>query len=171
MTQRPITDFWLLPQSRLGYYGAFPYGFLERARWLLGAGEQDAVLHVCSGAVRSYPYRGFGPNDRTLDTLLAVGPDYCQDALQPLPAGPWHAILIDPPYTEEDAKRYSTSTYPSPKLLLENAAAVLSQGGRIGLLHYYLPSFDKKLLRLVAQVAVVGGCNRKIRLFSVLEVK
>lgn len=66
---RPITDLWFLGRPKVKYWGAYPNGFLERARALLGVTPHDAVLHVCGGKARDYPAkpRGFGPNDETLD--------------------------------------------------------------------------------------------------------
>jgi hypothetical protein len=60
MSFRPIADVWILARSKVKYFGAYPAGFLSRARDLLGVGINDQVLHVCAGKVRKYPYRGFG---------------------------------------------------------------------------------------------------------------
>ena len=38
MSYRPITDVMILARSKTKYYGAFPAGFLSRARWELGCG-------------------------------------------------------------------------------------------------------------------------------------
>lgn len=83
--KRPLTDVWLLGRPKLvrgkrTFYGAYPAGFLERARLLLGVQELDPVLHVCAGVVRDYPFRGFGPNDRTVDLDQELDPDFCMDA-------------------------------------------------------------------------------------------
>jgi len=75
---RPIADTWILARPKVAYYGAYPSGFLERARSLLGVSIFDPVLHVCGGRVRDYPFRGFGPNDRTIDLDPELG-DYCFD--------------------------------------------------------------------------------------------
>ena len=78
-TFRPIVDVWLLGRPKVKYYGAYPSGFLERARALLGVGYTDPVLHVCGGRVRDYPFRGFGPNDRTVDLDPELAPDFLMD--------------------------------------------------------------------------------------------
>lgn len=139
MSYRPITDVWLLAHPRpfkdgTRWHGAYPLGFLQRARDLLGVHISDPVLHVCSGAVRKYPYAGFGPADRTMDIDPETGPDIVHDAREPFPLPPWaaskiasddpeylelrrksdrwddmdkwKAILMDPPYDEADAGRY-----------------------------------------------------------------
>jgi len=55
MTKRPIMDMWALARPKLKdglkYYGAYPAGFLQRARDLIGCSLNDSVLHVCSGMV------------------------------------------------------------------------------------------------------------------------
>lgn len=84
MSYRPICDVWILARAKLRdgarYYGAYPAGFLHRARQLLGVRWEDPVLHVCAGLVKKNLYRGFGPHDRTLDLDPATEPDYLMDA-------------------------------------------------------------------------------------------
>lgn len=177
MTFRPITDMWVLARPKVKYYGAYPGGFLERARNLLGVSINDAVLHVCSGMVRDYPYRGFGDSDRTLDLDPELMPDYCQDARAPFPTQDnipfilWDAVLADPPYTEADAEHYEPGAklMPSPGKILKNALEVVRIGGKVGILHYKSPPPPKGKAKLVAWVGVVMGHNNNIRLFSVYE--
>lgn len=198
MSYRPITDTWILARSKVKYYGAFPAGFLERARDLLGVGMADPVLHVCAGRVREYPYAGFGPNDKTLDLDPACHPDFLRDArdafpLQPVPGlhgtgteVPWAAVLIDRPYTEEDAKHYlpGPDKLPSANLLLKNALAVVAVGSKVGILDYVWPQpptvkvdwgngedFEKVTLepraKEVAVITVGTGRNGRARYYTV----
>jgi hypothetical protein len=186
---RPITDTWILARAKLKdgktYYGAYPGGFPERARALLGVTLKDPVLHVCGGMVRHYPYaNAIGPGDCTLDLDPALEPDYLQDARDPFPCCadlgavkiPWPAILMDPPYSEQDATHYvpGSDTYPSPNLLLKNALQAVRPGGRVGLLHYVLPQPPRPEVvgfetRFVACVSVYVGFNNRVRCFSVFE--
>lgn len=174
MSYRPITDFWFLARAKLKggrkYYGAYLGGFPERARALLGVSINDPVLHVCGGMAKHYPYRGgFGPNDKTLDLDPLAEPDFCQDARAPLPAG-FAAMLIDPPYSEEDAGKYNVgaSAYPSPGELRRNALAYLAVGQRVGIIHYALPR-QPKGSRFVACVGVACGFGNRLRCYSVFE--
>jgi hypothetical protein len=183
MTYRPITDTWFLTRAKLKngqkFYGSYPGGFPERARALLGVSILDPVLHVCGGKVRYYPYaHGIGPNDKTLDLDESLNPDFVQDAREPFPVveGGWSAILMDPPYSQEDAKHYSPGPdkYPKPNLLLQNGLMAVRPGGRVGLLHYQLPSPPKAerigfKARFVACIGVVVGFNNRIRAFTVFE--
>ncbi len=177
MSYRPITDMWFLARAKLKggkkYYGAYLGGFPERARALLGCNIKAPVLHVCGGMAKDYPYkRGFGPNDMTLDLDPACVPDFCQDARDPFPlrgGEVWGGILIDPPYSEADATHYlpGADKYPKPNQLIANALEVLPSGGRVGLIHYILPSPKDAIF--VACVGVVCGFNNRIRVYSVFE--
>ena len=188
MSYRPITDMWFLARARLKdgrkFYGAYLGGFPERARALLGCRLDEPVLHVCGGMAKHYPYkRGFGPDDRTLDLDPDTNPDFLQDAREPFPwckyphdhdmaftEGPWAGILMDPPYSEQDALHYNVgaSVYPSPNLLLKNAFDVLPVGGRVGIIHYILPKAPKNSI-FVACTGIVCGFNNRIRVYGVFE--
>ena len=185
MSYRPITDTWILARCKykngVKYYGGYPGGFLERARSLLGVSIGQPVLHVCSGMVRDYPYKGgFGPNDETLDLDPETEPDYIQDAREPFPlrvsdSGKlvlWPAILMDPPYTPPDADHYvpGRDVLPEPNLLLKNGLEAVRKGGRVGLLHYVLPSPPRNMdVKFVACISVYVGFNNRVRCYSVFE--
>lgn len=174
MSYRPICDVWILGRPKVKYYGAYPSGFLSRARAVLGVGVDDPVLHVCAGKIRDYPWAGLGPNDQTLDMDARNAPDFCQDARKPFPlwqeSALWPAVLIDPPYTEQDAARYLPGALhlPTPGRLLRNALDVVRVGGKVGLLHYLWPS-PPKSAREVAVIAVGTGRNNRARWFTVFE--
>jgi hypothetical protein len=187
MSYRPITDVMILARSKTKYYGAFPAGFLSRARNLLGVGPKDAVLHVCGGKVRDYPFKGLGVNDRTLDLDPACQPDFLQDANDPLPLRylglkdrwhgdteelllPWAAVLIDRPYSIDDAKHYAPGPDVLPDLnkVLRNALAVVPIGHRVGVLDYLWPHPGKHGVE-VAVLAVGTGRNARARWFTVFE--
>jgi len=172
---------WFLARAKLKggkkYYGAYLGGFPERARALLGCRIDEPVLHVCGGCAKDYPYRrAFGIADKTLDLDPACNPDFLQDARDPFPKNTspylqslWAGILIDPPYTEADAAHYvpGMEKYPKPNQLIKNALEVLPSGGRVGLIHYILPSPKDAIF--VACVGVICGFNNRIRVYSVFE--
>jgi hypothetical protein len=168
---RPITDTWFLTRARLKdgvkFYGAYPGGFPHRARALLGVHLDSAVLHVCDGMVRAYPYNGVGPNDRTLDLDPATEPDVVSDAHDPYPPG-FRAILADPPYSERDAAKYGpgADAYPSPRLIVRRAFDALAVGCRVGVLHTEMPR-PPVAARLIAAVTVLVGYDNVARLFTV----
>jgi hypothetical protein len=177
---RPICDTWILARPKVPYYGAYPNGFLERAKALLGVHVDDAVLHVCGGRAKQYPaWKKLCPHDYTLDVDPKLKPDFVQDARFALPlrpvAGPskrepWHALLCDPPYTEADAKQYAAGSdcLPSATTVLRLSLHVVRPGGRVGVLHYVAPR-PPEGVRLVALIGVVVGFENRIRVYSVFE--
>lgn len=177
MSYRPITDVAILARSKVKYYGAFPNGFLHRARQLLGARSTEPVLFVCAVQVRKYPSRGFYPKvDRTLDLDPKCRPDFLQDARHTLPlCGPhhvdlWRAVLIDRPYTKEDAAHYRPGAAALPELgdLLKRALAIVPVGGMVGTFDYLWPAPPKNATES-AVLAVGTGRNGRARWFCVFE--
>lgn len=179
MSYRPITDFWFLARAKLKdgkkFYGSYLGGFPERARILIGCSIDNPVLHVCGGMAKYYPYKdGFGFNDKTLDLDPITEPDFLQDARQTLPKQSngelWMGILIDPPYSIEDAQHYEVTknAYPSPYLLVKNALEVLPIGGKCGIIHYILPKCPKNA-KFIACAAIACGFNNRLRCFSVFQ--
>lgn len=171
MSYRPITDVMILARSKTKYYGAFPAGFLARARHMLGVGPMGSVLHVCAGKVKEYPFEGFGPNDRTVDLDAETCPDFWMDVRKELPdATLWDAILIDRPYTEEDAAHYAPGADKLPELndLLKRCLRLVPVGHRVGVLDYLWPH-PGKLGKEVFVTAVGTGRNGRARWYVVFE--
>lgn len=199
MSYRPICDTWILARSKTKYYGAYPAGFLHRARALLGVSPEDAVLHVCGGKVREYPYPGgkggkvaLGPNDRTVDLDIGTKPDFHLDVRRGLPCRHgdsleradglethltpeddsclWDAMLIDRPYTEADAAKYVPGLISLPPLnALLKAALERVAIGGRVGVLDYLWPHPGKLGLEVAVVAVGTGRNARARWFTVFE--
>jgi len=178
MSFRPIADVWILARSKVKYFGAYPAGFLSRARDLLGVGINDQVLHVCAGKVRDYPLKGFGKNDLTMDLDLKLRPDILLDASAPesyflaFDLYPQiQAILADPPYTREFAKEYAPGQkhFVSADEIVRHSINVLPIGGRVGVLSLHWPRYPKKLARQVCIVGVLVGNGNLGRWFAVFE--
>lgn len=189
MSYRPITDVWILARPKVKFYGAYPNGFLERARALLGVTPYDAVLHVCGGSAREYPAkpRGFGIDDHTLDLDASLNPDFVQSAEDALPpykcddatcidcayegkaVHQWPALIADPPYTDADALHYAPKTNPSANKILRRMLDAVRPCGRVGMLHYVLPQPPREGVRFVACIGVIVGFNNRMRVFSVFE--
>ena len=176
MSSRPITDVWILgrsktkdPETGRTYYGAYPAGFLERARPMLVGGNPDAcILHVCGGHARGYngtpaekggiTLSGFGKNDLTLD-IDPLCASMRKSGLRP------DAILIDRPYSVEDAKNYRCGPDVLPDLNKLLADCLSLTDGHVGVIDYAWPS--AKGAKEVAAVAVGTGRNGRARWFTV----
>ena len=204
MSYRPICDTWILARTKLkkdedgekqSYYGAFPAGFLHRARQLLGVRRTDPVLHVCGGMVKQCLYRGFEENDRTADLDPGTAPDYLMDVRRlgigkgdlfphrdgrilsdgALPGVDvpdlWPAMIIDRPYTAADHAEYNVERDAFPRDLndlLKRALQCVEPGGRVGVLDYLWPH-PGKWGKEVATIAVGTGRNNRARWFTVFE--
>lgn len=176
MSYRPICDTWILARPKVKYYGAYPNGFLERAKVLMGVSMRAAMLHVCGGHVKAYPNkRVIGVQDYTLDLDPDTKPSFLRDARMPFPeytiCDKWPAILIDRPYTEADAEKYQpgASVLPTANQLLRNGLDAVKIGGRVGILDYVLPQPPNVGVQFVACVGVIAGYNNRMRVFSVFE--
>jgi len=151
MSFRPVTDVGLFARRKHDCYGGFFAGSLERMRLPLGVQIDEPVLFVCAGGVRHYPFAGFGPFDLTVDCRPALKPDYLLDVRKDLPECPhdpagWRAMIVDPPWSREEARNYGTEdAYPEPGPLLRRCLEHTRPGGRVGILHWVLPRPPKEV--------------------------
>jgi hypothetical protein len=175
MSYRPICDTWILARPKVKYYGAYPSGFLSRARALLGVGASGVVLHVCAGRIRDYPFKGLGLHDMTVDLDPRTKPDFIMDVGRKLPERPasdglWDGIMIDRPYTPDDAAKYLPGVAALPPLnaLLKRSLRAVPVGSRVGVLDYLWPH-PGAYGREVAVVGVGTGRNARARWYTVFE--
>lgn len=190
MSYRPPAYVEILARPKVSYYGAYPAGFLRRARDLLNVTRDDQVLHICSGKVREYRcgpsckgqtdrhFHGFGKNDITLDLDSELKPDIVGDVRDPRVYE--HAIteypqiqagLADPPYNHEFATNYRVGpkVLPSCDMIVKNMIEILPIGGRVGILSMGWPRYPKKKSRQIAIVGVLVGNGNIGRWFAVYE--
>lgn len=187
MSYRPITDVWILARPKVKYYGAYPNGFLERARVFMPCTREEPVLHVCGGMVKSYPtWAKLCPHDATIDIDPETKPDLVWDVREGIPKPHrfsksffrgesmqpgWRGILIDRPYTLGDAAHYrcGPDVLPSIKKLLADSLEACIIGGRVGVLDYVFPRPPREGVKLIAKVSVTVGYDNRDRCFSVFE--
>jgi len=166
---RPICDTWILARPKgQRIYGAFPSGFYWRMRVML----PGYLCHLCSGSL------GLADDDNALfvdKTRPAwaeglAGEFFLQAnaTATGLRDGTFDAVMIDPPYSPEDAAEYGHD-YPEPKDLLREAWRIVRPGGRVGFLHYLFPRPPVKDYRLIATISVLMGYGNRVRLFTVFE--
>jgi hypothetical protein len=187
LSYRPITDVWILARPKVKYYGAYPNGFLERALPMIGASDQDPVLHLCGGCVHDYPNKRLVRNALTVDSDTDLHADHHADLCQEVdddwptllafgPSGKgWASILIDPPYTDADHEKYLAGKadcdrvkLPTANHLLRLGLKLAKPGGKVGVLHYVWPQ-PPKTARSIACIGVIVGFNNRMRCFSVFE--
>lgn len=142
-------------------YGEYPGNFLERAL-ILFPNAKD-ILHCPSGTVT-------GPGI-TVDIRREghVQPQIVADAAAlPFEDGIFDLILSDPPYSEADSKKYGCEKFPIGRFVNE-AWRVLRDGGHLGMLHVYYPSFRRRYWKMVGAIGVLTGFQRQVRIFSIFR--
>jgi hypothetical protein len=116
-----------------GVYGQYPAVLISKLLPWLRCGRRE-VLHVCSGALP--PGEGI-----RVDVRAEARPDIVADGRRlPFATGSIAAALIDPPYSEHYARELYGVDYPRPAHLLAEAVRVVRPNGRIGIVHYIVPS-------------------------------
>lgn len=169
--------FAMRPALELGVFpdgGGYPLGFVEAAAKLLHADLRD-IVHLCAGSVTG----GLLTIDARAE-VLDEDHEFHQPGMRPdvvadvrwLPLGPAtvDAILVDPPYDQDYAHDlYRTGRiYPTPKVLLREAAVALRPGGRVAMLHHLVPILPDGL-RQVGVWGVATGPGYRIRALTVCE--
>lgn len=145
-------DVWGLGPSNNGYPGAFPRGLLSRMMRRGWWGKKR--LWLFSGSYKD-------PEGTTVDIKPELEADIAANCEElPLPTEAYDFVMLDPPYSEEEAGRlYDTPWYNIFKVM-EEAARVCRPGGLVVLLHRLIPfhapqeGLHKKQLELEAIVGI-----------------
>lgn len=146
-----------------GVWGAYPLGFAEWAMEALACRPAE-VLHVCSGALGGADVAGI-----RVDIRAAAHPTVVADGRRlPFRDGAFAGVLIDPPYSVEYARELYDTDYPRPSHLLAEAARVTRLGGRIGFVHFLIPS-PPKGTTILRRLGICQGCGYRIRALTVLQ--
>ncbi len=155
---------WAAAETRVGegVWGQYPKGFVTWAAELLRCAP-DQILHLCSGSLAA------GQGRARVDLRPEAAPDVVADARRlPFADDTFAGVMIDPPYSVEYAKGLYGIEYPRPKHLLSEAARVVRPCGRIGMLHFLVPSPPPRC-RIETIRGVTTGCGFRIRAFTVFE--
>jgi DNA polymerase-1 len=150
LTGRWVHGTWLLGQFtkiESGYYGGFPGNLLKRVGALFP--DKRRVLHICAGMVDLSVL----PGD-TLDINPELQPTYCCDAetCDSVPLDQYDLIIIDPPYTGEDAEHYGVPLLKRDKVM-KILAQRLSPGCHVIWVDQLLPRYSRQAF---TREAVIG---------------
>ncbi len=142
--------------------GGYPRGFVAWAAPQLNARPRE-VLHLCSGGLPT------GVGRCRVDVRPSMRPDVVADCRAlPFRAASFRAVMLDPPYSEEYAAELYGTGYPRPSHLLAEASRVVEPGGRIGILHFFVPN-PPPGCSFVGVRGVTFGCGYRIRAFTIYE--
>jgi hypothetical protein len=164
VTGHPAFSAWhqAFELGRMPEGGGYPEGFIERAAQLMGVDDLGSIVHLCSGSVRAR---------FTIDLRADVGATVRAD-VRWLPIRPSSVrfILCDPPYEQDYAEALwgLGKQYPTPAMILREAAIALAPGGRIGFLHHVVPGMPDDLRR-IGTWGITTGVGYRIRAFTIAE--
>jgi len=141
------------------YYGQFPSTFVKRI--LAGfPTKENRFLHSCCGRCRID-----GAINLDIHNLPEV--DQIADVENlPFSDNSFDVILIDPPYSEEDASRYKVKRLINSRKTMTESKRVLVPGGWLLWLDEKYPSFRRKDWELKGLIGIVTGFERRTRLLS-----
>lgn len=153
MAQLPYyRDVWCLgPQKSEGENcpGQFPRGFISRMMNLWGKGKKDKLM-LFSGAFHE-------PGWITVDIRAEMKPIHVADCEHlPFNDSTFDLVVMDPPYSEQEAKALYGLKYVHLGQALNEAARVVRPGGVVALLHRLVPVYWSGQSKEFSQLKVVG---------------
>jgi hypothetical protein len=156
-----IHGTWFCGRPTKPYYGSFPYGFWPRAKQVLK--PWGSLLHWFSGLEQPEPgITTVDGNPEVTPSVVCLGTDL------PFADNHFDASFADPPYSPKDSERYGLP-YPSATKVITELARVTKPGGKIGLLHEFIPPTKRLPVKLRGVIGIMNGPQKRIRLFAVYE--
>ena len=144
-------DVWGLGPSSNGYPGAFPRGLLPRMKRQNWWGKNR--LWMFSGSYKD-------PAGTTVDIKPECEPSVvCNCEQLPFEDNTFDFVMLDPPYSELEAKELYNLDYCNIPKVVNEAARVCAPGGHIALLHRLIPWYgpwENQHKKRMIPVAVVG---------------
>lgn len=148
------------PWKPSSYWGQFPATFVPR---IMAMFPTERMLHVCSG-------HSYIKGALNLDVMPTPAVDVQADAAAlPLANESFAVVLIDPPYSEEDAQRYGVKRLIKSQAALKEFSRVLVPGGYLLWFDERYPSYRRKDWHLVGLVGIVTGFERRARFVSIFQ--
>ena len=146
------------------FYGAYPRSLLNRYQVMFES-DGPRILHLFSGSLPPGDYTRFdlvqpaevqGDAHELYRTLKAKG------------LVPMDLIYADPPYSQDDAKKYGTPMVDRRKVVHE-CHKVLARGGLLVWLDVQVPQYRKDEFKHFGTIAVIRSTNQRIRMVSVFR--
>lgn len=148
------------PWKPSSYWGQFPATFVPR---IMAMFPVERMLHVCAG--HSY-IRGA----LNIDLMPTPAVDVQANGEHlPLRDESFAVVLIDPPYSDEDAKRYGVKRLIKTQSALREFSRVLVPGGYLLWFDERYPSYRRKDWHLCGLIGIVTGFERRSRFVSIFR--
>jgi hypothetical protein len=150
---------WFCGRPMAKYYGAFPQSFWPRAKQVLR--PWGCMAHWFSGTMPPEPgIITIDGNPTTKPSVVSLG------TVLPFADCTFDASFADPPYSPEDSKRYNLPYVTASKVVAE-LSRVTKIGGKIGLLHEFIPPTKKLPVKLLGVIGIMNGPQKRIRLLAI----
>ena len=160
---RWLDGMWVMGNNYKGsgYYGSYPPTYLKRIMALFP--DKKSVLHLFSGSLPPGEYTRFDINPELGDVAGEA-----ERLSEYFPDEGFDLILADPPYSEQDAKKYGVPLVNRNKVVKE-CAKLLINGGHLVWMDQVLPMFRKDTLHLCGLIGIVRSTNHRFRVVSIFE--
>lgn len=160
-----VVGTWIMGNDyrvKSGFYGGYPAGYLRRIKALFP--DKASTLHLFSGKVDTLVI----PGD-TVDINAENAPTYVDDAqtLVNVPLEKYDLVLIDPPYSVEDAEHYQTNMVSRKRVI--DALARCKPGTHLAILDQVLWMYRKDTWAMEAVIGVCKSTNHRFRLITVFR--
>lgn len=175
-----IQGTWILGnnyRNKTEYYGAYPPSYLKRVYSLFPdiiPNTDKKLLHLFSGSIdeTNVQCKEIRFDRKKLIELekITVKPDVVGNAekLSNYFTEKFDLILADPPYSEEDAKRYGTSLISRNKVVKE-AHKILKPNGFLVWLDQVLPMYRKTEFAIRGAIGIVRSTNHRFRMMIMFQ--
>ncbi len=147
-------------KNKSKFYGAYPASYLQRLESMFGSFDNYKILHLFSGSLpKSDNYIRF---DMVQDADVQGD---AEELSQYFKENTFDIILADPPYTFEDAEKYTTPMVNRKKVLSE-CSKILKPGGYLVWLDCSLPMHKKQELLMRGFISLVRSTQHRFRLVA-----
>jgi hypothetical protein len=155
--------FWILGNDyrvKSEYYGGYPATYLKRIKALFP--EKKSALHLFSGKVDT----DIIPGD-TVDINADLNPTFVGDAhtLLAVPLEKYDWVLIDPPYSAEDAEHYGTCMINRNTVMRTLSRCV--PGTHLVFLDQVLPMYRKSEWDVQGYISIIKSTNHRFRVATI----
>lgn len=144
------------------YYGQYPLTFVKR---ILAMFPDSKILHLCCGRCRIDGAVNVDFHDLPEADVVAN----VENLPLNLKNNYFDVVLIDPPYSEQDADRYKVPRLVNARKVMVESKKALKKGGYLLWLDEKYPSFKKAEWELVGLIGVITGVERRSRVLSIFK--
>jgi len=149
-------------KRKYGFYGEYPPSYLKRVYALFP--DKERILHCFSGSLKDE--RGI-----TFDINPDLNPDVIGDIRnikEIFEKDQFDLVIADPPYERKDFDIYKQKPF-SKGNAVRDIAYIVEPSGFLVWLDIMVPIYSKKLWDLCAQILLLTGTNRRVRIVSIWE--